>query len=121
MMEISDLEEVQQYKVAAAIELLRSARKGLRHDAKDCGISLEDSGMDSSLKCAIDWIEDYDGILSPFDNETELEVYQLGEILERDASPQDTMFSTLGEDTYNALKSLWRKLKNGEIVLMEEV
>ena len=45
----------------------------------------------------------------------------LGDLLERDRTPSDTMFSALGDDMYMALKSLHQKLYHGDIIIIEEV
>ena len=44
----------------------------------------------------------------------------LGDLLERDKTPSDTMFSALGFDTYEALKMLHTKLKTKRLVILED-
>ena len=119
-MEIDEIESLYVGKAGSAYEAIKIACRALESDLREFGKEEDDSPLLSDLRDAVVALEMWHSERAEYDQQTQLEVDYLGTILERDCDPQDKMFSDLGEDTYFAMKSLHRKLNNGEILLLED-
>ena len=120
-MEVNEIETAYQPSAALAHEILSRAERGLKRDLKQFDCYKPDNDLLMDLGVASDTLEEHAGTIKDFDQRTLEEIEALGDVLERDCSPGDKMFSKLGEDAYDALRSLHRKLINGEIIVLEEV